>query len=194
MRLLNSFGLRAIMMLAFVGGLVMLLLSLWLRPVSQAEQAVLEGDYDRALSMYATAEGRINQTGLTRKLFHQSYDAVLANQFRILYRLDRLDQLLEMAAAHAENPAARFWSGSALFARAVAQTEKEAQIAWLGRAREEFRSALQLVPNDWDTKYNYELTERLLAELRDKPSPPDQIMELLRPKPKEGAPPSRPAG
>ncbi len=99
-----------------------------------------------------------------------------------------------MAAAHSGNAAARFWSGSALFARAVAQTEKEAMVAWLGRAKEEFRSALELVPSDWDTKYNLELTERLLAELRDKPTPPDQILELLRPKPKEGQPPSRPVG
>lgn len=194
MRLLNSYGLRAIMLPIFICGVVLLALSLWLRPVSQAEQAAMDQDYERALSLYAVAEARINQSSLTRQLFSDSYDAVLVNQFRILYRLDRLDQLLEMAAAHADSAAARFWSGAALFARAIAETEKEAQIAWLGRASGEFRSALQLVPDDWDVKYNYELTERLLAELRDKPSPPDQIMELLRPKPKEGAPPSRPVG
>lgn len=182
------------MLACFSLGIILLAVSLWLRPVRVAEQAALQQDYARALEYYAIAESRFGRIGIARQLFPGTYDAVITNQFRILYRLDELDGLLEMAAAHTSHAAARFWSGSALFAKAVAQTEKEAQIAWLGRAREEFRSALQLAPDDWDTKYNYELTERLLAELRDKPSPPEQILELLRPKPKEGEPPSRPVG
>ncbi len=182
------------MMFTFICGILLLVLSIWLSPISNAEEAAVEQDYERALENYALAEARFNQLGFTRQLFPAAYDAVITNQLRILYQQDELDSLLEMAAAHSGNAAARFWSGSALFARAVAQTEKEAMVAWLGRAKEEFRSALELVPSDWDTKYNLELTERLLAELRDKPTPPDQILELLRPKPKEGQPPSRPVG
>ena len=182
------------MMFFFISGVVLLLVSLWLSPLARAERAALQMDYSQALEYYAIAESRFNQIGIARQLLPSSYDSIVTNQLRILYQLDELDRLLEMAAAHSGHAAARFWSGSALFARAVAQTEKEAQVAWLGRASEEFRSALEMVPGDWDTKYNYELTERLLAELRDKPSPPEQIMELLRPKPKEGEPPSRPVG
>lgn len=193
-RFLKSTGLRAIMLLMLVCGILLLSVWVWLRPVTQAEQAALDQDYPRALEYYAIAEARFGQFGIARQLLPATYAAVITNQLRILYRMDELDRLLEMAAAHSDDAGARFWSGSALFAKAVAQTEKEAQVAWLGRAREEFRSALQLVPDDWDTKYNYELTERLLAELRDKPSPPEQILELLRPKPKEGEPPSRPVG
>lgn len=182
------------MLLVFGCGVVLLVISIWLHPASQAERAAAQQNYEQALTYYAVAENRFKHIGIARQLLPASYNAVVTNQLRILYRLDELDKLLEMAAAHPGNAAARYWSGSALFAKAVAQTEKEAQIAWLGRAREEFRSALELVPEDWDTKYNYELTERLLAELRDKPTPPDQILELLRPNPKEGEPPSQPLG
>jgi hypothetical protein len=193
-RLLNSTGLRVVMVLSFVCGVGLLLFSLWLSPLAKAERAALQQDYIQALEYYAVAESRFDQFGFARQLLPSSYDSIITNRLRILYRLDELDKLIEMAAVHSGHAGSRFWSGSALFAKAIAQTEKEAQVAWLGRAREEFRSALELVPNDWDTKYNYELTERLLAELRDKPSPPEQILELLRPKPKEGEPPSRPVG
>jgi len=182
------------MLLSFVCGVVLLLVSLWLGPLARAERAALQQDYTQALEYYAVAESRFDRIGFARQLLPSSYDSIITNRLRILYRLDELDKLIEMAAVHSGHAGARFWSGSALFAKAIAQTEKEAQLAWLGRAREEFRTALELVPNDWDTKYNYELTERLLAELRDKPSPPEQILELLRPKPKEGEPPSRPVG
>ncbi len=194
MRLLNSSSLWVTMLLVFASGIVLLVTSIWLHPVSQAERAAEQQNFEQALTYYAVAEDRFNQIGIARQLLPASYNAVVTNQLRLLYRLDELDRLLEMAAAHTGNASARYWSGSALFAKAVTQTEKAAQIAWLGRAREEFRSALELVPEDWDTKYNYELTERLLAELRDKPSPPEQILELLRPKPKEGEPPSQPLG
>ena len=194
MRLLNSSGLRAAMLFCFICGVLLLAVSVWLHPVSQAERAAQQQNFEQALEYYAVAEARFNQIEFARQLMPATYNSIVTNQLRILYRLDKLDKLLEMAAAHSGHASARFWSGSALFAKAVAQTEKEAQLAWLGRAREEFRSAIELVPDDWDTKYNYELTERLMAELRDKPSPPEQILELLRPKPKEGEAPSEPTG
>ena len=55
--------------------------------------------------------------------------------------------------------------------------------------------ALELAPNDWDTRYNYELTRRLLAELRKQPkTPPKQMMQLLRPQPKTGNQPAKRIG
>ena len=193
MRLLRQTGLWATIII-FLVGISLLTVYFCVRPVIQAERAANDQQFEQALEYYAQAESRFNRFEFTRKLFPVAYQAVVTNQFRILYRMDELDRLLEIAARHTESAAARFWSGSALFAKAVAQTEKEAQIAWLGRAKEDFRNALELVPDDWDTKYNYELADKLLAELRDKPSPPEQVMELLRPKPKEGEPPSKPVG
>jgi hypothetical protein len=52
----------------------------------------------------------------------------------------------------------------------------------LSRAEDEFRKAIEAAPDDWDTKYDFELTTRLAAELRKQPNtPPKQLMQLLRP-------------
>ena len=165
------------MVFCLVSGVTLLILAVWLRPAAQAEQAAQQQNYEQALEYYAKAEARFNQFSIAKQFMPASYQAIVTNQFRILYRMNELDKLIEMTAAHSGDASARFWSGSALFAKGVAQSEKEAQLAWFGRAKEEFRSALELVPADWDTKYTYELTERLIAELRDKPSPPEQILE-----------------
>jgi hypothetical protein len=88
-----------------------------------------------------------------------------------------------------------FWAGSALFVKARDEEDPEIRLGWLGRAAEEFRKALELTPDDWDTKYNYELTSRLLDELRKQPkTPPKQMLQLLRPEPKTGGRPPRRVG
>ena len=52
---------------------------------------------------------------------------------------------------------------------------------WL-RQQDEFHKAVDAAPLDWDTKFNFELTTRLAAELRKQPNaPPKQLMQLLRP-------------
>jgi hypothetical protein len=39
-----------------------------------------------------------------------------------------------------------------------------------------------VAPNDWDTKFNYELTRSLLSRLREEPETPRRLLfELLRP-------------
>src|SRR5439155_279360 len=48
---------------------------------------------------------------------------------------------------------------------------------------------------DWDTKFDFEMVTRLAAELRKQPkTPPNQLMQLLRPQPKPGAKPVRRVG
>ena len=59
---------------------------------------------------------------------------------------------------------------------------------------EEFRKAIEATPDDWDTKFDFELATRLAAELRKQPNtPPKQMMQLLRP-PTAGAKPPRRTG
>ena len=56
------------------------------------------------------------------------------------------------------------------------------RLGWLTRAEEELRKAVEDAPDDWDTKYDFELTTRVSAELRKQPNtPPKQLMQLLRP-------------
>jgi hypothetical protein len=99
------------------------------------------------------------------------------------------------ASASADAHGAHFWAGTSLFARGAAEEAPQARLAWFDRAESEFRAALGLRPDDFDTRYNYELTHSLLARLRVEPKTPRKLLfELLRPQsPRTGgnAPPRR---
>ena len=75
-----------------------------------------------------------------------------------------------------------FWSGCALFARASAEERAETRLEWFERAEGEFRAAVAAGPEDWDAKFNYELTRALLNRLREQPDTPRRLLfELIRP-------------
>ena len=58
-----------------------------------------------------------------------------------------------------------------MFAKSLQEEGAEGQLQWLTRAEDEFKLALASEPGDWDTKYNYELSARLVAALRRPPKP-----------------------
>jgi hypothetical protein len=192
-RLFDNSSLLFTMVFLFICGVSLLVFSVWVHPLNQGERAITEGNLELGLEYFTVAESRFNGLQVAKQILPGVYTASLTNQLRILYNLREFEKLMEKAAVNPGLASAHFWSGCALFARAVEETEKEAKLAWLGRAGQEFRSALMLEPEDWNAKYNYELTERLIAEERKDPSPPNE-MELLRPQPKEGEPPSVPIG
>src|SRR6266852_6227250 len=88
------------------------------------------------------------------------------------------------------------WTGPVAEAdRAIADGQLERALAAYARAEAELRRALDAAPDDWDTKYDFELVTRLASELRKQPkTPPNQLMQLLRPQPKAGAKPVRRVG
>jgi hypothetical protein len=165
----------------FAAGVILVAGSLWLRPIADADTAAREGSFDIALELYAVAERRFDRLSLSKKLARGVYIAVQSNQVRLLYLLQRHDAAIDKAAAVDMSHAARFWAGCALFEKGSTEQDPDVRLAWLGRAGEEFRQALELDANDWDTKYNYELTRRLVAALQKKPkTPPKQLIQLLR--------------
>lgn len=181
--------------LAFAIGAALLVAAAWIRPVAEGARARREGHWDLALKQYAAAEARFDAWPVTKQVVPGAYRISQANQLWVLYRLQKDDDLVEKAGASAPSADTHFWAGCALFRKARAEEQTEARIGWLSRADEEFRRALELDPPDWDTKYNYELTRRLLAELKKQPkTPPNQLLQLLRPKPKAGGQPTRRVG
>jgi hypothetical protein len=140
------------------------------------------GDFETAVAKYVGAQARFDSIPSTKQLFAKDYHHVVSNHLYALYHLGRLDALIEEAAKSPEEAQPHFWAGCALFLKAQAEEETDSALAWLTRAEEEFRKAVVAAPNDWDTKYDYELTTRLAAALRKEPkTPPKQMMELLRP-------------
>jgi hypothetical protein len=180
---------------AFAAGVALAWLATWQRPFLDAERAAAAGDWPQALEQYAAAEARFNQWPVTQRLFPDTYRTAVANQLAAQYRLGNLDGVLAKAEVVPATAATHFWTGSALFAKSQAEQSGEARLGWIGRASDEFKAALELEPDSWDVIYNYELTKRLFDELKKKPkTPPKQLLELLRPQPKEGPRPVKKAG
>jgi hypothetical protein len=188
-------GLWLVSVLALIGGAGLVALSAWSRPLADARDAAEAGRLDQALEHYAAGEARFDRLPITKQILPAAYHAAIANQLSLQYELRRYDDLIEKAASSPSIAPVHFWAGSALFAKARDEEDPEIRLGWLGRAAEEFRNALSRTPDDWDTKYNYELTNRLVEELRKQPkTPPKQMLQLLRPEPKAGGRPPRRVG
>ena len=181
--------------MALLCGVALIWFSSWRQPLLDADAAAAAGDWPGALERYAAAESRFNEYPLSQRLFPEVYRATFANQLAAHYRLGALDAVLEKAESAPATAASHFWAGSALFEKSRSEENADARLSWLGRATDEFKAVLELEPRNWDAIYNYELTKRLFEELRKKPkTPPKQLLELLRPQPKEGNKPVKRVG
>jgi tetratricopeptide (TPR) repeat protein len=194
-RLLHAAGFWVLMGLLSVAGAALLGAAAWLAPLRAADEALQAGDYRRVIEEGAAAEARFDALPIARRLLPDGYALSQSHQMLALYRLGEHETLLEKAARSLDRAPAHFWAGCAHFTRAAGETDRPAKIAALTRASEEFRKAIDLAPGDWDAKHDYELAERLLAQLREPPkAPPKQRLQLLRPQPREGGRPVRRIG
>jgi tetratricopeptide (TPR) repeat protein len=191
---LKSFG-SAFMAVLLLAGLGAIAYARWTRAVSDADAALAQGQLERALTGYATAETRFDNFAAAKQMFPAEYNRVVSNQLWVLYRLERYDDAIEKAERAPEGAAPHFWAACAFFEKARAEEKPEPRLGWLSRAEEEFRRAVEASPADFDVKYDFELTTRLAAELRKQPkTPPNQLMQLLRPQPKAGQKPVKRVG
>ncbi len=184
-----------VMVLALVSGAVLLAADTWLRPLNTAERELEDGDLEQALKDFEAAEARFDKAPAAKQILPAAYEASISNQLWALYRMQNYDSLVEKATTSPASHGVHFWAGCALFEKGRVEEQPEARIGWLSRAEEEFHKALELSPTDWDTKFNYELTKKLLQELKKNPkTPPKQLIQLLRPQPKSGSQPARRVG
>jgi len=171
-----------VVVLMLLSGVGLVAYARWTHVIDEADEALANRRYDQALAAYDRASARFDLTPAARQVFESEYNRIAANRMWILYRQKRFDDTIE-AAEHAPLGASpHFWAGCAFFEKARAEQNPETRIGWLARAEEELRKAVEAAPDDWDTKFDYELASRLVAELRKQPkTPPTQMMQLLRP-------------
>jgi len=163
-------------------GLALIGYARWTDGITDADAALADGRYDEAIAGYQVAESRFDRVPALRQLVSVEFDRASANHLMALCRLRRYDEVIDLAQKAPPGAQPHFWAGTALFHKAVVEEHPEARFGWLSRAEEEFRKAVESSPDDWNTKYDYELTTRLAAELRKQPNtPPKQLMQLLRP-------------
>jgi tetratricopeptide (TPR) repeat protein len=185
---MKSLG-AALAIVALLAGAAMLGYARWTRDLERADSALTAGRLEDAVAGYKAAALRFDRMPAARQMFGSEYDRAVANQLWALYRLKRYDETIDLAERAPAGALPHFWSGCAFFEKAVVEEKPETRLGWLVRAEEEFRKAVEATPDDWDTKYDFELTSRLAAELRRQPkTPPRQLMQLLRPPSPAGKP------
>ena len=194
-----SSGLRTVgsvlMVLLLVVGCAAIAFARWTRPVADGDEALGAGNYAQALASYSAGEARFDRLPPVKQAFSTEYNRIVGNELWLLYRLERYDEAIDKAERAPDGAQPHFWAGCAFFDKARVEQNNDARLGWLSRAEEEFRRAVEAAPDDWDTKFNFELTTRLAAELRKQPkTPPNQLMQLLRPEPKAGARPVKRVG
>jgi len=184
-----------VMILVLLGGVSALGYDRWTSPISEGDRLVAEGRHEEALASYAEAEARFDKFPALKQFVPSEYSHVMANELWILYRLGKYDELIDRAARAPETAMPHFWVGCAFFEKGKAEQKPEARTGWLSRSEEELRRAVEGEPEDWDAKFDFELVTRLSAELKKQPkTPPQQLMQLLRPQPKPGAKPVKRVG
>jgi tetratricopeptide (TPR) repeat protein len=190
-----STGVFAASLLLLVAGLALLAGSVWLRPIAEAEQAMRDGNRERAVDRYAAARERFDRIPIARSLLPRIHRLVTENELALDYALERYDDILERAGTSDGDEAASFWAGCALFNKGLIEQRPEARVGWIAQAHQEFRKALELAPEDWDAKVNFEMTGKLVSGLQKQPASSTQdMMKLLREAPRTDRQPVKKAG
>lgn len=180
---IKSIG-SGLMVVIFLAGCATLAYSWWTHPAAEADRALAEGQYEHALADYSTGESRFNRMPFSKQLFTAEYSRLISNQLWLLYRLGRYDDVIEKAESAPESAMPHFWAGCALYRELDPAQKPDERQQWINRAQEEFRQAVEANPNDWDTKYDFELLSRLQKPVLTKPqSLSEKNLHLLRPQP-----------
>jgi hypothetical protein len=169
--------------LALIAGAALLAYGQWSKPLLDAERAIQARDSGGALRAYGVSIARFRDRAPMQQFLHEDYARVAQNQLAMLYRTGQYDSVIDTGGSAPVDAAPHFWVGCAMFAKSLEEEGAEGQLQWLTRAEDEFKLALTSEPGDWDTKYNYELSARLVAALRRpaKPGNKPSAIKLLRP-------------
>jgi tetratricopeptide (TPR) repeat protein len=189
----KAFG-STVVVLLLAAGVGLIAYARWTTPLKDGDASLADGRLEQAVVAYQTAEARFDAMPAAKQIVEAEYTRAVGNHLLALYRLKRYDEVIDVAQKAPAAASPNFWAACAFFQKATVEDAPEARLGWLSRAEEEFRKAIEAAPEDWDTKFDYELTTRLASELRKQPNtPPKQLMQLLRP-PTAGAKPARRTG
>jgi hypothetical protein len=154
-----------------LAGAILLAAGWWLRPIADAQQAVGDGRLQQALESYRVAERRFTSVPLARRFMPDLHDLVITNELAVMYALKQYDEVIDKAGATG-TPGSNFWAGCALFSKGdIAFLTPDKRMQWMSQAQQEFRRAVEKAPSDFDAKFNYEVTAKVIAGV-EKFNPP----------------------
>ena len=158
-----------------------------LREMDRAAAVYGQGNLEEALKAYEGVESRLRAHGAMRLVPSGDRQTLLLNQARLLYALSRYDDAVDWLQREDDISGVaidgRFFllRGNIAFQRAIQEYRKPSTTAavtpaglaeslnllrdGLIRAEDSYRESLQIDPNDWDAKYNYEYVEKMQKDL-----------------------------
>jgi tetratricopeptide (TPR) repeat protein len=187
-----------------------------LRDMGRAADVYSQGDLEGALAVYEGVEARLRAHGAIRLIPSSDRQTLLLNQARLLYALKRYDEAADRLSREDEISGAatdgRFFllRGNIGVRRTLAEYRKspqdrggsllaidQSQLAQamnllsegLLIAGDSLREALELNPNDWDTKYNFEYVDNLRKSVQSSAQDQMKMLEEGEAPPTEALPP-----
>jgi len=174
-RLARSVAVTVLALAVAAVSFALLSYSRWTHEIADANRALAAENYPAAERAYSGAYALAEHSLFPLIKIQSTWRRLVFNRARALYAMkqyDAVDRMLEAAStrvpALADDPEYHFWTGNVQYRQAIAETDKEALRSKLERTSDSFRAGLASAPDDWDLKYNYELTARLLAGMRNK--------------------------
>ena len=157
-----------------------------------------QGNLEEALKAYEGVESRLRAHGAMRLVPSGDRQTLLLNQARLLYALSRYDDAVDRLQREDEISGVatdgRFFllRGNIAFQRALQEYRKPSKTLvtpaglaeslnllrdGLIRAEDSYRESLQINPDDWDAKYNYEYVEKMQKDLANSVEEHIKILE-----------------
>ena len=184
-----------------------------LREMDRAAALYGQGNLEEALQAYEGVESRLRAHGAMRLVPSSDRQTLLLNQARLLYALSRYDEAIDRLQREDDISGVatdgRFFllRGNITFRRALEEYRKPSTTPvttpsglaeslnllreGLVRAEDSYRESLQMSPNDWDAKYNFEYVDKMQKDLAASVEESIKILEESEMPPTEALPPEQ---
>lgn len=143
----------------------------WLLKFEEGNRAVERGELEEARRIYEEAAVPFERVPFAAQVLRRDFERLRFNQVRLAYGEGDDEAALEiLEEAAARSPAIKdgaefsFWVGNLLFRRALQTADPADAVEHLKQALSEYQRGLTARPDDWDLKYNFELTKTLLSQ------------------------------
>lgn len=152
----------------------------------EARESFLTGDYEIAKQEYVDLVSTFQNWPFLRRAFRSQYELALFNYAQLLYFTgnfrDMVDVLEQEATDYpylAGTALYHRWMGNAFFRIAVLQEGEDLSSESLQIVGEEYKEAIRLDRDDWDSKYNYEFVQDIIARQNSKNPEEKETLQLL---------------
>ena len=173
--------------LTFLVSLGLISYSWWLFRIDMGNQAAQKGNGQGAAPYYKEAISPFQKAPWLSRILRQDYQGAVFNHVALLYTqgkddviLETLEQEARQGSPSTETGAYAFWMGNVLLRRTGQSKDPEAMMNSLKEAAAAYRRGLEVEPDDWDLKYNYEMVQSILSQKGRGRGQQEKVKSILR--------------